>query len=319
MNAFNSSFTRREVLGAGTAMGLGLAGCGTLIRASPDPASGCVDAHTHVWTPDVQRYPLAKGKTVGELKPRSFTAEEFLAIARPEGVTRAVLIAHGPYYADDNRYMIDCTRRHSGVFSIVGSIDERKPDLRERMVHLKSQGVVAYRILPDKYADRTPIKNPRRWLEAEAMGRFWKHAADLGIAMCPLIQTHHLETIGPMCKRHPQTTCVLDHFGRVDVGQEKELRQLLDLARYPNVHVKISAFYARGKHKPPHTELIPKIRRCLEAFGPDRLMWASDCPYQLLGGNTYRDSIALIRDQMNLGADAKDALLRRTANRIFFS
>ena len=44
-----------------------------------------IDAHAHVWTPDVIHYPLADGFVVGGMKPPSFTAEELLAICRASG------------------------------------------------------------------------------------------------------------------------------------------------------------------------------------------------------------------------------------------
>ncbi|HIG81270.1 MAG TPA: amidohydrolase, partial [Verrucomicrobiales bacterium] len=65
---------------------------------------------------------------------------------------------------------------------------------------------------------------------------------------------------------------------------------------------------------------IPKIKRLFEAFGPRRLMWASDCPYQLGGENTYAASIALVRDRLDfVTAEDKEWLLRRTAEKVFFS
>ena len=45
-----------------------------------------IDAHSHIWTPDVAHYPLAKGFTVADMQPKSFTAEELLATCRPAGV-----------------------------------------------------------------------------------------------------------------------------------------------------------------------------------------------------------------------------------------
>jgi len=63
--------------------------------------------------------------------------------------------------------------------------------------------------------------------------------------------------------------------------------------------VKISAYYALGKKKPPYLELGPMIKRLLESFGRERLMWASDSPYQIEPPNTYGDSIALIRDRLD--------------------
>jgi predicted TIM-barrel fold metal-dependent hydrolase len=61
------------------------------------------------------------------------------------------------------------------------------------------------------------------------------------------------------------------------------------------------------------------IRRLVDAFGPQRLMWASDCPFQVQGEHTYESSIALIRDQIDfLSETDKQWLLRKTAEKVFF-
>jgi predicted TIM-barrel fold metal-dependent hydrolase len=123
-------------------------------------------------------------------------------------------------------------------------------------------------------------------------------------------------------QRHPDTPVVIDHFGRVGIdGQirEAEVDQLCALAKHSQVKIKISAYYALGKKKPPHHELIPMIKRLYEVFGADRLMWASDCPYQLDGENNYQASIALIRDVIDFVTDAeRRQLLRTTAEETFF-
>jgi predicted TIM-barrel fold metal-dependent hydrolase len=83
--------------------------------------------------------------------------------------------------------------------------------------------------------------------------------------------------------------------------------------------VKISAYYALGKKQPPHDELIPMIRRLFDAFGPDRLMWASDSPYQLTDPNSYGASIALVRDRLDfLSVEDRRRLLCSTAESTFF-
>ena len=61
------------------------------------------------------------------------------------------------------------------------------------------------------------------------------------------------------------------------------------------------------------------IKRLFEAFGPQRLMWASDCPYQIQGANNYKDSISLIRDRIDwLTPEDRQWLLRKTAEKVFF-
>ncbi len=49
-------------------------------------------------------------------------------------------------------------------------------------------------------------------------------------------------------------------------------------------------------------------------------MWATDCPFQAVGGRTYQDSINLIKHGLDfLSEDDKEWLLRKTAQWVFFS
>jgi len=74
-----------------------------------------------------------------------------------------------------------------------------------------------------------------------------------------------------------------------------------------------------GKKMPPHDELVSMIRTLLDSFGPRRLMWASDAPYQVQGVNTYKASIGLVRDRMDfLSKDDREWLLAKTAEKVFF-
>ena len=62
------------------------------------------------------------------------------------------------------------------------------------------------------------------------------------------------------------------------------------------------------------------IRQLRDAYGAERLMWATDCPYQVQEGHTYGDSVALIRDRLDfLSEDEKASILRKTAEKVFFS
>src|SRR5262249_7467789 len=103
-------------------------------------AGGLIDAHSHVWTPDVARYPLAAPFKPSDMAPASFTPEELLAQARPCGVSRAVLIQMS-YYGFDNRYMLDSMKRFPGVFGGVAVIDEHAANVGDTMRSLKKQGV----------------------------------------------------------------------------------------------------------------------------------------------------------------------------------
>ena len=65
-----------------------------------------IDAHSHVWTPDTERYPLVAGYFRDRMQPRSYTAEELLKMAEPVGVNRVVLIQMS-FYGYNNSYMLE--------------------------------------------------------------------------------------------------------------------------------------------------------------------------------------------------------------------
>lgn len=276
---------------------------------------GYIDAHSHIWTRDVKSYPLRKGQTVADLKPPSFTTEELIKVSEPEGVDRVVLIAHHTYYGWDNSYMTDAARKHPGRFRVVGMIDDLKPHPDVAMRKLLKQRVTGFRIT-------SWDRGKQKWLDSAGMALMWKTAAKTRQAMCCLINPEDLPDVDKMCAKNPETPVVIDHFARVGIDgtiRESDLKNLCRLARHKNVSVKVSAYYALGKKAPPYTDLIPMIRRVYDAFGPQRLMWASDCPYQLEGKHTYRASISLIRERIDFLSKAdREWLLKKTAEKVYF-
>lgn len=326
--ASRSELSRRELLqqAAGiAAIGLACEATGSLAQAH-QPAikreenatpngPGWIDAHVHVWTSNTSDYPLAAGFRREEMKPAHFEPETLLAKARPCGVERIVLIQMS-FYGFDNSYMLDTIAKFPGVFSGVAVIDdniEKKP--AEEMRRLAKLGVRGFRIYPRN----RPVD---RWLDEQGLQEMWACGADEGLAMCHLINPDSLPVVDRMCERFPATPVVIDHFARVGIdGQirEADVAALCRLARHKNTAVKVSAFYALGKKTPPYLDLVPMIRRLLEAYGPQRLMWATDCPFQVVD-QTYSDSIELIRDRCDFLSDEDRAsILRGTAERIFFS
>ncbi|MFO0803847.1 MAG: amidohydrolase family protein [Gemmataceae bacterium] len=302
--------TRRAALVAGAAM--------IAPAIAADDNLPWIDAHSHIWPPDTDKYPLAPGKTKKDLDPPSFTDEELMKLARPEGVGRVVLIQHSQYHLWDNSYLVDAVKRHPKLFRVQGMVDDHAPEPGAAMKKLLPLGVTGFRITPFV---RSKEEQPK-WLETPGMIEMWKTGAKTRQAMCLLINPSDLAATDAMCEKHPDTPVVIDHFARVGADGEirdADVKALAKLARHKHTHVKISAYYALGKKKPPHDELIPMIRMLLDAFGPKRLMWASDSPYQIQGVNTYKDSIRLVRDRLDFITKAdREWLLAKTAESVFF-
>jgi len=310
--------SRREVLKIGAAT----AGCSAFSLACPydslaedkeEKAMNYIDAHVHVWTPDTEKYPLAKGYQKSDMKPPSFTPEELMAHAKPCGVSRVVLIQMS-FYGFDNSYMLDVMHKFEGVYSGVAVIDEDDSPA-ERMRELKKQGVRGFRIRPED-------AKPDAWLKTDGMRAMWKCGAEENLAMCHLINPEYLPAVAEMCREFGDTPVVVDHFARIGVDgtiRKSDLENLRALAKFKTTSVKVSAYYALGKKKAPYADLGPMIRQLLDAYGPERLMWASDCPFQVQEGHEYAPSIDLIKGGLDfLSKNDRDWILRGTAARVFF-
>lgn len=305
--------SRRAFLSSSVAA-VGAAAISSWGHGDQSPQSGWIDAHVHVWPRLDPKYPLAKEFTPDVVQPASFTPEELFAQCLPLGVERVVLIQMN-FFGFDNRYMLDAIRNHPGVFSGVAVIDHDQPDLRTQMGNLYEGGVRGYRL----YAT---ADNVAKWQTSKAIEAMFRLGSELRQAMCMLSDPEALSGIDKLCNRHPETTVVIDHFSRLGMrgpATEAEMETLCRLARYPKVYVKTSAFYALGAKQPPYKDLIPMIQRVIEAFGPKRLMWASDCPYQVQSPHTYEASIELVRDHLDfLTPEERQEILRGTAERVFF-
>lgn len=274
-----------------------------------------IDAHVHVWTAQTDLWPIAGDFQSSDMQPASFPPDELLSqYARPNGVARVVLIQMS-YYGYNNSYMLYAIAMYPGVFSGVARVKEDQRDPLQEMRALAKRGVRGFRITADG-------AKPDQAFDTPAMHAMWKYGGQEKLAMCPLINPEYLPSVARMCEQHGDTTVVIDHFARVGMAgpvSDEQVQQLCDLAKYPNVHVKTSAFYALGEKKPPYTDLGPMLERVLDAYGPQRLMWGSDSPFQVQPPHTYTASLELITEQLDfLTENDRQWILRKTAEKVFF-
>ena len=300
-------WSRRQVL-AGFAFALNLAA----ERRSPMTAD-YIDAHVHVWTPDEARFPRDPCYSEPPAVPASFTPERMLDIARPLGVKRIVLIQMS-FYGTDNSYMLDAMKRHPSVFSGVAVVNYDSASLGGEMTRLASLGVRGFRI------DRG--NRSSGWLETGNMLEMWRLAAEKKLAICPLIDPRSFPALDRMCTKFPNTTVVIDHMARIGIDGvvlDEDVTALCNLARHPRIYVKISAFYALGKKEYPYTDLIPLIHALYDAYGPQRLMWGSDSPFQVETPHSYAGSLELVRERLKfLRPEDATWMLRGSAEEVFF-
>lgn len=149
-----------------------------------------------------------------------------------------------------------------------------------------------------------------------------------------------LESAVRVAEGFPALKLIVDHLGLRQPPMEQpddppfaKLHQLTDLARFANVNVKLCGLPALSNEAFPYRDVNGALRQIVDAFGADRLMWASDTtrfrgrigigrfqnpatlePYQ--GKHTYAESLLFIRENEVLDAAEKQAILGGTAARV---
>ncbi len=274
-----------------------------------------IDGHCHVWTPDLEHYPLAPGFTVQDMNPRSFTLDELFAVCEPHGVRKINLIQMS-YYRFDNSYMLDMIRLHPDRLRGTAIVDPLGADPAAEMRALKPKGVRAFRIQPE-YSKEPP----ERWLSPPGYRAMFEEAERSNLILSCLIDPRAFAEVDRMCSLYPKSPVIIDHIGRIGVDgtiREDDVNALVALAKHPRLFIKIGAFYALGRKTPPYLDLVPLIERVVKAYGPRRCLWESDCPFQVVK-DTYGDSLGLVRDHLPfLSDDDRDWLLARTSESLFF-
>jgi hypothetical protein len=158
-------------------------------------------------------------------------------------------------------------------------IDPLDPDIHRIVAEYAAHpAVVGCRImdrrtLVEPLIDRTNVDLFARALEAcaaEQMAVFMSCADDLRVP-------------GTIAAQFPELTIVVDHLGLPqppvydrDEPPLRRLPELLDLARFENLLVKISGFPTLSQVGYPFADLWPALRQLVDTFSADRVMWGSD-------------------------------------------
>jgi predicted TIM-barrel fold metal-dependent hydrolase len=108
------------------------------------------------------------------------------------------------------------------------------------------------------------------------------------------VQPDQLPALLELPAAFPELPIVLNHLGffphdmRVDAHgrpafddplPREHVEAVLSLARFETVHVMLSGQYALSGQEPPYRDLDPVIGALADAYGADRMLWASDHPW----------------------------------------
>ena len=125
-----------------------------------------------------------------------------------------------------------------------------------------------------------------------------------------------------LLERLPQLRVVLNHCGRPDTMTgllEPWASDLKAFARATSATIKLSGLIERAGIEWTKESLRPYVETVIDAFGPSRVMFASNWPVLEIGG-TYEGWVGVLRailDDMGLAEADRVAILAGTACRAY--
>ena len=179
---------------------------------------------------------------------------------------------------------------------------------------------------------------PRHMLLDPLFRRAFARLAPLGLSFDAWIFYPQLPELMDLLQAFPETTVVLDHVGGAlglpphddrDAVFATWRRHIRDLARFPNLNVKLgglgmpyTGWYYHLADRPPGSEALaadwrPYIETCIEAFGPQRCMFESNFPMDKQSCSYGVLWNAFKRVTKACSADDKAALYHDTAVRVY--
>ncbi len=279
---------------------------GTAMSAlAATPAYRIIDPHVHVWKHDA-KFPFAKGATV---PPEDRSPEMLLDLMKQNGVAKTVII-QVRHYMYDNSYLASVLKQYPDTFHGVARVDPESTGAPDHLSKLTAEGFRGIRLSPAANASGD-------WIKGDLMPPLWKRCEELKVPMTILAPVTRMPDVGALADRYPNLTIVIDHMADSPVNQPQELEKLIALKRHPKLFVKISHSWQISKQPYPWLDAQEHVKRLHAAFGPERLMWATDWPV-CLPHATYEQTLKVVRDDMKfLNEKDKEWMLSKTIERVW--
>jgi len=226
-----------------------------------------VDCHCHVFDP--ARFPYGEDSVYRPAGQEIGTAAQFTRVLDAYGVRFALLVGPNSGYEQDNRCMLDAIAHGRGRFKGIAVVPNDTGDAALRA--LKVAGIVGVAFNAtfhgvDYYRDTAPLLD---------------RLAALDLCVSLQVQHDQLVVLAPMFERS-EVRVLIDHCGRPAPSaglHQPGFRTLLRLAQTGRVYAKLSGYVKFAQAPFPYDDARPYVEALLDAFTPDRFMWASDWPF----------------------------------------
>ena len=274
------SLTRRELLMTAAS----LAALEPAAAQPGAPSFPLIDTHQHLWDLKTIRVPWLSGKGAAKIAA-PHTMETYLREARGLGIVKTVYMEVDAAEEDQRKeadFVIATCK--SGETPMKKGVISGRPGSPAFEAYARSYQDVPY--IQGFRQILHPANRPKGMCLEPQFVKSIQLLGEMGKSFDLCLRPGELEDGCRLADLSPTTRFVLDHCGNGEAnwggkGPEYEAwaRGITDLAKRKNVICKLSGVIKSCTGAGSKTEqLKPLVRHVIDAFGTDRVIWASDWP-----------------------------------------
>jgi predicted TIM-barrel fold metal-dependent hydrolase len=264
---------RRHILGL---MGAGAASlAASTAHAATTPV---IEWNQHMFSANTAKFPFHP-QAVYKPDATSFQADPLAAYQKHMkefGIDRGMLVQPEPY-GDDHRLVLDCLHRAPPAkFKGTSLFYPKNPASPKKLAALvKSEP----RIVSTRFHAHRGKEMYLESFAAPYVRALWKAAVNSGLVIELHIGPNYALQAADAIRAFPGCKVLIDHMCEPKLGTPYEYANVLDLAKLPNVYMKISGMGYIASDGPDYRSLLPFTSRLIKDFGPDRIVWSDGSPH----------------------------------------
>jgi len=247
--------------------------------------------------------------------PPEVTGPDMIKAMDEVGVDGALLVSVYTMYRFDESYAVAVQKAYPGRLAVIKPVNANDPAVGETIDQWKKNpGAVAIRIMMTPEVSMDPAD--------PGINRVLAAAGRNGFPV-NLLARGRMKQLIELAKRNPNTRLVIDHLGvtqpfepPVPPDAWAELPDVLEVAKQPNVVIKVTGACTLSHQKFPYRDIWDPLARVFDAFGLDRCMWGTDWT-RAVGLLTYKEGVDSFRVTDRLSDSDRATLMGGTLQKVY--
>ena len=270
-----------------------------------------IDSHQHFWKFDPVKDAWIDDRM--KILRRDFLPADLAPILHKNKVNGCIAV-QADQSEKETEFLLQLARKNDFIKGVIGWVDLCAENSPEQIAHLSQNRI---------------LKGFRHIVQAEPDGFMIQENFQRGISALKahdliyelLIYPKQLREAIALVEKHPKQQFILDHIAKPQISETIDqdwVCGIQTLAKFPNVACKLSGLVTETQDfNWQKVDFKPFLDIITTAFGTDRILFGSDWPVCLLGGN-YGQILQIITNYLdNFSGTDRNKVMGLNAARLY--